>query len=123
MTARKKKRAAPKRPKAPMRRTKRADPGADFCAVVAAALKSGKPDDIPDESLRRVLAAAVRAYAAKAEKAEDEIPPYEDDAVTATETVVAACALVRAANLNLFDLAMWYRRPLPGRTDMRGEER
>ena len=123
MTARKKKRAPAKRQKPPARRAKHADPGADFCAVVAAALKSGKLDSIPDESLRRVLAAAVRAYAAKAERAEDEIPPYDDDAVTATETVVAACALVRAANLNLFDLAMWYRRPLSGRTDMRGNER
>ena len=34
----------------------------------------------------------------------------KDGAVTATETVVADCALIRAADLNLFDVAMWFHR-------------
>ena len=32
--------------------------------------------------------------------------------VTATETAVAACAMIRAADLNLFDIAMWFQRPV-----------
>ena len=32
--------------------------------------------------------------------------------VTATETAVAACAMIRAAESNLFDIAMWFRRPV-----------
>jgi hypothetical protein len=90
------------------------DPGAEFCAVVDAALKRGEPQAIPDDMLRRVLTAAVKAYAAKAEGAEGEFTPFEANAVTATETVVAACAMIRAADLNLFDVAMWFRRPLSG---------
>jgi hypothetical protein len=118
------KKRAPLRKKAPPRTVRKkaltrqgtvAEPGADFCAVVAAALKRGEPGAISDQALRRVLTAAVKAYAAKAELADDEPPPFEENSVTATETVVMASAIVRAANLNLFDLAMWYRRPQTGR--------
>jgi len=100
-----------KRP-APVRRA--ADPGAAFCVAVERALKRGEPHAISDASLRRVLTAAVRVYAAKAEDVGREIAPFLDDAVTATETVTAACAMIRAADLNLFDVAMWFRRPVAG---------
>ncbi|MGP0001081.1 MAG: hypothetical protein ACLPKW_25520, partial [Acetobacteraceae bacterium] len=33
-------------------------------------------------------------------------------AQAATETAVAACAMIRAAELNLFDIAMWFGRPV-----------
>lgn len=85
--------------------------GAGFCDAVSQALRNGDPDVIPDEVLRRVLTAAVKAYAAKVE-AGGEFAPFEIDAVTATETVVTACAMIRAADLNLFDIAMWYQRPV-----------
>lgn len=88
------------------------DIAASFCQLVTAALRSGELDTIPDEALRRVLTAAVKAYAAKAEAAEGEFAPFEADAVTATETVVTACAMIRAADLNLFDIAMWFQRPV-----------
>jgi len=91
-----------------------ADPGAAFCAAVESALKRGEPQAISDASLRRVLTAAVRVYAAKAEDVGREIAPFLDNAVTATETVTAACAMIRAADLNLFDVAMWFRRPVAG---------
>jgi hypothetical protein len=83
-----------------------------FCDMVTAALRRGELDAIPDTALRRVLTAAVKAYAAKAEAAADEFAPFEDGQVTATETAVAACAMIRAAELNLFDIAMWYGRPM-----------
>jgi hypothetical protein len=43
----------------------------------------------------------------------------EKHAITATEAVVAICELMRAADLNPFDVAMWYRRPLPEFADAR----
>jgi hypothetical protein len=86
--------------------------GSAFCAMVTAALRGGDLDAIPDDALRRVLTAAVKAYAAKAEAAGGEFAPFEDGQVTATETAVAACAMIRAAELNLFDIAMWFGRPV-----------
>ena len=94
---------------------------AEFCDVVATALRRSDLDAIPDAALRRVLTAAVKVYAAKAEAAETEFAPFEPDAVTATETAVTACAMIRAADLNLFDIAMWFQRPMGvRRTDERG---
>jgi len=90
------------------------DFGAPFCSAVAAALDRGEPGAIPDDVLRRVFTAAVKAYAAKAEEVAVEQPPFDADRVTATETVVTACAMIRAADLNLFDIAMWFRRPVTG---------
>lgn len=75
-------------------------------------VQRGEPQAIPDDALRRVLTAAVKAYAAKAEAADGEFAPFEADAVTATETAVTACAMIRAADLNPFDIAMWFQRPV-----------
>ena len=88
------------------------DIAAEFGQLVAAALDRGEADAIPDHALRQVLTAAVKAYAAKAEAREGELAPFDADTVTATETVVTACAMIRAADLNLFDVAMWFQRPV-----------
>jgi hypothetical protein len=107
-------RAAAKRGRNAVRKVPRASPpAADFCALAKAALKRGKPDDIPDRLLQRVLSAAVKIYAAKTERRGHDVKPFEEGAITATETVVAACGMIRAADLNMFDVAIWFHRP-PG---------
>jgi hypothetical protein len=87
-----------------------ADGVATFCAQVEDALKAGRPDAIADETLQRVLSVAVRLYAAKSEDRARELPPFGEEPVNATEAVTAICAIMRAADLNFFDLQMWYRR-------------
>jgi hypothetical protein len=87
-----------------------ADHGAGFCALVDDALGRGRADAVADESLQHVLSAAVRLYAAKSEDRARELPPFGDRPVNATEAVTAICAIMRAADLNFFDLQMWYRR-------------
>ncbi len=86
---------------------------ADFCAAARDALKRGEPDAIPDKTLQQVLSAAVKVYAAKVERRGHEVAPFPQNTVTATETVVAACGMIRAADLNMFDVAIWFHRP-PG---------
>jgi hypothetical protein len=86
---------------------------ADFCARARDALKRGEPDTIPDKMLQEVLTAAVKIYAAKVEQRGHDLAPFPPHAVTATETVVTACGLIRAADLNMFDVAIWFHRP-PG---------
>jgi hypothetical protein len=85
----------------------------DFCAAARDALKRGEPDAISDKTLQQVLTAAVKVYAAKVEQRGHDVVPFPQHAVTATETVVTACAMIRAADLNMFDVAIWFHRP-PG---------
>jgi hypothetical protein len=97
-----------------MKAAKVKDPAEAFCEAAHSALKDGDLERVSDESLRRVLTAAVKLYAAKMDGLMEDIPPFEDNAVNATETVVASCAMIRAAGLNLFDVAMWFRRQAGG---------
>jgi hypothetical protein len=85
----------------------------DFCTAAHAALKRGVPDAISDKTLQQVLTAAVKIYAAKVERRGHDVVPFPQHAVTATETVVTACGMIRAADLNMFDVAIWFHRP-PG---------
>src|ERR1700692_2806136 len=86
---------------------------ADFCAAAHDALKRGEPDAISDKMLQQVLTAAVKVYAAKVERRGHDVAPFAPNTVTATETVVTACGLIRAADLNVFDVEIWFHRP-PG---------
>jgi hypothetical protein len=86
---------------------------ADFCAAARDALKRGEPDAISDKTLQQVLSAAVKVYAAKVERRGHDVVPFPQATVTATETVVTACGMIRAADLNMFDVAIWFHRP-PG---------
>jgi hypothetical protein len=70
-------------------------------------------ETIPDQELREALIAAVRHYAARAETDARSIPLIERHSITATEAVLTVCELMHAADLNPFDVAMWYRRELP----------
>jgi hypothetical protein len=83
----------------------------DFVALAKDALRRRDPDAVSDALLQKVFAAAVKIYAAKIERHGGETKPFPDGAVTTTESVVTACALIRAADLNLFDVAMWFNRP------------
>ena len=88
--------------------------GADFIAATNAALAAGAPGQVSDEAMRAVLTAVIRLYAAKSERADAEPEPFAAESVTATEAVTLACAVIRGAGLNLFDVAMWYGRPAAG---------
>ena len=105
--------SAPRKPLHGRRATTPKLDGAAFSVLAEAALTRGDPDAISDQTLHAVLAAAVRIYAAKVERRGD-VQPFPEDAVTATEAIVAACGIVRAADLNPFDLAMWFHR-MPAR--------
>jgi hypothetical protein len=105
--------AAAKSKALPHRTSKTAAKESDFCAAANAALARGEPDVISDKTLQQVLTAAVRIYAAKVERRGHDVEPFPRGTVTATETVVTACGLIRAADLNMFDVAIWFHRP-PG---------
>lgn len=93
-------------------------PGGDLNAAAAAALRlaeaaiaAGDTRTVSDLSVQNLFVAATRLYSAKVEGEERVFPPLPDrDSVTATEVVVAVSGMLQAADLNTFDLTMWFGR-------------
>ena len=80
-----------------------------FAEAVEHALESGEASAVANDELTRALTAAVRLYAAKIDAGEG-FAPVVAERVTPTDVVVVVSEMLRAVDLNLFDLAMWYRR-------------
>ncbi len=81
-----------------------------FAAAAERVLSSGECSQIAGSDLARVMTAAVKLYAAKTETEEASAAPVSAEQVTPTEVVVVVSEMLRAVNVSLFDLAMWYRR-------------
>jgi hypothetical protein len=70
---------------------------------------------VPDETAQRLLLAGIRLFACKVDREHRTISPVPRSAtLNATEVAVAVTELMRAADLNMFDLAMWSGRARPG---------
>jgi hypothetical protein len=84
--------------------------GGDFVEAAERALLSGRPEQVADADLERVMTAAVRLYAAKADADAPPAQPVTPSAVTPTDIVVIVSDLIRTAGLNLWDVSMWFNR-------------
>jgi hypothetical protein len=84
--------------------------GEDFVLAAERALAAGEPGLVSDADLTRVMTAAVRLYAAKADGEASPARPVAADAVTPTEIVVTVSELIKTAGLNLWDVSMWFNR-------------
>jgi hypothetical protein len=86
-------------------------PCTDFVRAAENALTSGDLCSLSDDDLKIVLTAAIKLYAAKVEQASGPVPlPIAVDSVTMTDSIVFVCEMIRAVDLNIFDLAMWQAR-------------
>jgi hypothetical protein len=65
--------------------------------------------EVTEQDLRRLVSAGIRLYAAVSEQAAADIVPIDAE-VSTTDAVVLACALLKARELNPFDLALWFSR-------------
>ena len=74
---------------------------------VDAGLGDGAIAALGPGTARTLVSAAARAYAAAAEEGAE--PPSSTD-LTPTDAVVLATAVLRAHDLNPFDLALWFSR-------------
>jgi len=81
-----------------------------LAAMAERALATGAASQIASADIERVLTAMIKLYAAKAEVEATPPHPVSADKITPTEVVVVISEMMRAVNLNLFDLSMWYRR-------------
>ncbi|MBT5047430.1 MAG: hypothetical protein HOM58_02925 [Rhodospirillaceae bacterium] len=84
-------------------------------AAFDAALKvltEGSSEEVSAETVQKLLTAGAKLYCRKLTEEDEYFPPFrEQDVVTATEAVVAIAEMMRAADLNTFDLSMWMSRP------------
>jgi hypothetical protein len=81
-------------------------------ALAEAALAGEASAQVDDATVQRLLTAGIRLFAAKVDlEQRNFLPVRGPDAVTATDAAVTITELLRAVNLNLFDLSMWVGRP------------
>lgn len=86
---------------------------ADFVALAEADLRNFDQQILSHDQLAAVMTAAVRLYAARGDALASFPPPLQREKVTATDVLVVTCEMIRVADVNLFDLSMWYSRPRP----------
>jgi hypothetical protein len=68
---------------------------------------TARPSDPSDGDIQQMLAKAVRLYAERAAERDGILPAFASDAVTATEVMVTVTAILKAVNLQVFELGMW----------------
>jgi hypothetical protein len=66
------------------------------------------PEPLSDGEIQALLARAVKLYAERIAASDDPLPAFPDGVeVTATDAVVATTAILKAVNVQLFELGMW----------------
>jgi hypothetical protein len=84
----------------------------DVWAEAQDILAKGEARDVPDALVQNLFAAALRLFAQKVDEERRYFSPLPDNSgATATDVAVGATELMRAVDLNLFDLSMWASRP------------
>lgn len=83
----------------------------DAAEQLAGSLKgwiaAGQAGTFPDETMRRLMAVLVKIYAAKFDEGQRPVLLDADGDVSATAVLVTTSALMKASNLEIFELGMW----------------
>jgi hypothetical protein len=75
-------------------------------ATIERGIADGKLDVIPADALQALIAAVCRLYTARREAGE-QLAPVAKNSISATDVMVTASGLLRAADLAAFELGMW----------------
>jgi hypothetical protein len=78
-----------------------------LAAGLERALASGRRDVLSTEALQALMAAVCKTYAAQIEAGEQLLPLAQRGGATATDVMITASGLLKAANLAVFELGMW----------------
>jgi hypothetical protein len=62
---------------------------------------------LSDKDIQDILAKSVRLYAERAAERDGGLQAFAPDAATATEVMVTVTAMLKAVNLQVFELGMW----------------
>jgi hypothetical protein len=77
-----------------------------LAAVLERSVADGTLDLVTAEALQTLIAAACRVYGARTEAGE-QFTPVPKHSISATDVMVTASGLLRAADLAVFELGMW----------------
>jgi hypothetical protein len=77
-----------------------------LAAVLERGIVDGKLDMVTTEALQKLMAAACRVYTARTEAGE-QFTPVTRNSISATDVMVTASGLLKAADLAVFELGMW----------------
>jgi len=84
---------------------------AGVAEFLARATHDPNTSSVSDGDLIAIMTAAVRLYARRSEQAEGALsPPIDVAALSTTEVLTAACEMIRAINVNMFDVQLWFSR-------------
>jgi len=75
-------------------------------ATIERGIADGKLDVLPADALQALIAAVCRLYTARREAGE-QFAPVAKNSISATDVMVTASGLLRAADLAAFELGMW----------------
>ena len=79
---------------------------ARLVAEIERGVADGRLDVLTTEALQSLMAAACRVYAARVEAGEQFVP-LRRNAISATDVMVTASGMLKAADLAVFELGMW----------------
>ena len=77
-----------------------------LAATIERGIADGKLDVLPADALQALIAAVCRLYTARREAGE-QFAPVAKNSISATDVMVTASGLLRAADLAAFELGMW----------------
>jgi hypothetical protein len=78
-----------------------------LAAEIERALAGGRSDVLSTEALQALMVAVCKTYAAQVEAGKSLLPLPPRGGATATEVMITASGLLKAANLAVFELGMW----------------
>jgi hypothetical protein len=77
-----------------------------LAATLERSVADGKLDLVSADALQKLIAAACRVYSARTEAGE-QFTPVPKHSISATDVMLTASGLLRAADLAVFELGMW----------------
>jgi hypothetical protein len=79
----------------------------ELAARIERGLRDGQLDTISAQAFQRLMAALCKSYTAQVEAGGDFLPLADRNSVSPTEIMTTTSALLRSANLAVFELGMW----------------
>jgi hypothetical protein len=80
---------------------------AQLAAAIERGLKEGRTDTLTPQAFQSLMAAMCKSYSAQQEAGGSYLPIGDRNAVSPTEIMITTSALLKAANLAVFELGMW----------------